>query len=82
MIRTLSNKFLPCKRNGDYAQSLMDLGSLVCIPRAPRCKSCPVIFACKLGGRSARAQMQLNMLGFKNVINLSGGITDYKGETV
>jgi A/G-specific adenine glycosylase len=51
-IRTLSNKYLPCKRNGDYAQSLMDLGSLVCIPRAPRCKSCPVIFACKLGGRS------------------------------
>ena len=51
-IRTLSNKYLPCKRNGDYAQSLMDLGSLVCIPRAPRCKSCPVIFTCKLGGRA------------------------------
>jgi rhodanese-related sulfurtransferase len=42
----------------------------------------PIITKCKLGGRSARAQMQLNMLGFKNVINLSGGITDYKGETV
>lgn len=45
-------------------------------------KSVPIITKCKLGGRSARAQMQLNMLGFKNVINLSGGITDYKGETV
>ena len=49
-IRTLSEKYLPCKRNGDYAQALMDLGSLVCIPKAPRCQICPIISTCKLGG--------------------------------
>ena len=50
-IRTLSKKYLPCKRNGDYAQALMDLGSSVCIPKAPRCKICPIISKCKLGGK-------------------------------
>jgi A/G-specific adenine glycosylase len=54
-IRTLSEKYLPYKRNGDYAQALMDLGSLVCIPKAPRCQICPIISACKLGGKSEAA---------------------------
>ncbi|MDG2267838.1 MAG: A/G-specific adenine glycosylase, partial [Alphaproteobacteria bacterium] len=42
-IRILSEKYLPFKRNGDYAQALMDLGSTVCIPRKPRCQICPII---------------------------------------
>ena len=54
-IRTLSKKYLPCKRNGDYAQALMDLGSSVCIPKAPRCQICPIISTCKLGGRANAA---------------------------
>ena len=39
-----------------------------------------IITKCKLGGRSAQAQRQLKLMGFKNVINLAGGITHYKGE--
>ena len=49
-IRFLSEKHLQCKRNGDYAQALMDLGSSVCIPKTPRCQICPIISSCKLGG--------------------------------
>lgn len=45
-------------------------------------KSKPIIAQCKSGGRSAQAQMQLKLLGFENVINLNGGITKYKGDTV
>ena len=54
-IRTLSAKHLPCKRNGDYVQGLMDLGSSVCIPKAPRCQICPIISTCKLGSRPEAA---------------------------
>ena len=43
-------------------------------------KNSYIIATCKLGGRSAQAQAQLRALGFNNVINLSGGITKYKGE--
>ena len=45
-------------------------------------KSKYIIAKCKLGGRSAQAQMQLKLLGFDKVINLSGGITNYSGEVV
>ena len=45
-------------------------------------KSKHIITKCKLGGRSAKAQMQLRQLGFQKVINLSGGISNYKGEII
>lgn len=45
-------------------------------------KSKHIIVKCKLGGRSAQAQMQMKSLGFQKVINLSGGITNYYGEVV
>lgn len=43
-------------------------------------KSKHIITKCKVGGRSAQAQMQLKLLGFEKVINLSGGISKYKGK--
>ena len=42
----------------------------------------PIITKCKLGGRSAQAQRQLRLMGFEKVINLSGGISNYKGEII
>ena len=45
-------------------------------------KSKHIITKCKLGGRSAKAQMQLRSLGFQKVINLAGGISNYKGEVI
>lgn len=32
---------VPTKRPGDFAQALMDLGSMVCTPRTPKCDVCP-----------------------------------------
>ena len=45
-------------------------------------KSKHIIAKCKLGGRSAQAQMQLKLLGFEKVINLAGGIVNYEGQTL
>ena len=41
-----------------------------------------IIVKCKLGGRSAQAQKQLKSLGFEKVLNLAGGIANYKGEVI
>ncbi len=49
-IEEISERYLPNQRYGDYAQALMDLGSLICIPKSPRCSSCPLISFCKVGG--------------------------------
>lgn len=42
---------LPAGRAADYNQALMDLGALICTPRAPRCEECPLNPLCR-----ARAQ--------------------------
>ena len=34
-------------RAGDYAQALMELGALICRPKNPLCKKCPLIKNCK-----------------------------------
>ncbi len=39
---------------GDWNQALMELGSQVCLPAAPRCGACPVLRLCA-AGRAGRA---------------------------
>jgi A/G-specific adenine glycosylase len=43
----LAAKNLPSGRAGDYNQSLMDLGAMVCIPKNPRCGICPLRVFCR-----------------------------------
>jgi A/G-specific adenine glycosylase len=52
-----ARKLLPPGRAGDFNQALMDLGSAICTPRAPRCLLCPVNAFCQafaLGVQEAR----------------------------
>ena len=37
----------PSGRAGDFAQSLMDLGSAICRPKAPQCPRCPLAQDCR-----------------------------------
>jgi len=37
-------------RPGDFNQAMMELGALVCLPRQPRCSSCPVQSFCRTCG--------------------------------
>jgi A/G-specific adenine glycosylase len=37
---------LPSRRVGEFNQSLMELGALVCTPRQPKCPRCPVADLC------------------------------------
>ena len=39
--------FLDRRDPGDHNQALMELGALVCLPRAPRCPDCPLAAACR-----------------------------------
>ena len=48
--------WLPADRPGDYNQALMDLGRLVCRPRAPLCGSCPLAAHCLAFRRGTQAQ--------------------------
>ena len=42
----LARDHLPRGKAGDYNQALMDLGALICLPRAPVCLRCPLNSFC------------------------------------
>jgi len=47
---TSANHLLDAKRPGDFNQAMMELGAVVCTPRAPACLTCPVIELCATRG--------------------------------
>lgn len=46
-VRRLAAHFVPRERPGDWAQALMDLGAMLCTPRAPACAACPIASLCR-----------------------------------
>ena len=47
LLRDTAAALVPPHRPGDFNQALMELGSRVCTPRAPRCCSCPIARDCR-----------------------------------
>ena len=47
IIKNKTQYLTPATRCGDFAQSMMDLGSSICTPRDPKCMICPVDSLCK-----------------------------------
>ena len=45
-----ANDVLDAKRPGDFNQAMMELGAVICTPRAPTCLTCPVIAVCATRG--------------------------------
>ncbi len=41
-IHDLAAKLVPADRPGDYANAMMELGAMVCLPKHPHCDDCPV----------------------------------------
>jgi A/G-specific adenine glycosylase len=46
-IKALAESLTPETRAGDFAQALMDLGAVICSPRRPDCRSCPLQSCCR-----------------------------------
>jgi A/G-specific adenine glycosylase len=49
----VANRLLDTKRPSDFNQAMMELGAVVCTPRAPGCLTCPVIELCSTRGELA-----------------------------
>ena len=47
LIISILNKWLDHNRPGDFNEAMMELGSCICSPRAPKCFDCPVKFFCR-----------------------------------
>jgi A/G-specific adenine glycosylase len=46
-VRALARPLVPARNPGDHNQAVMELGALVCTPRAPRCGACPLRACCR-----------------------------------
>ncbi len=46
-MQALANATVPPDRPGDWTHALMDVGQLLCRPRAPRCSGCPALAWCR-----------------------------------
>ena len=46
-IKAATATITPKQRPGDFAQAMMDLGSSICTPKAPKCLLCPISNACE-----------------------------------
>jgi A/G-specific adenine glycosylase len=67
----LAGKLLDPTRPGDFNQAMMELGATVCLPRNPRCLSCPLSRACQTRGEHpvpARAKMRSQDAAYALVI--------------
>ncbi|SKA75896.1 A/G-specific DNA-adenine glycosylase [Desulfobaculum bizertense DSM 18034] len=80
-VEALSAELLPAGQARDYNQAVMELGALICTPRAPRCESCPVAEHCE-----AR---RLDIVAFRPVpgkkkditpLNVVCGVLEHKGK--
>lgn len=45
-IQELVNSWIPADKPGDFNQAMMELGSLVCTPKNPKCGECPLQTEC------------------------------------
>jgi A/G-specific adenine glycosylase len=46
-LRRLADGLTPAARAGDFAQAMMDLGAMICVPARPNCLICPVRDFCR-----------------------------------
>ena len=53
-VDVIARRLVPASRPGAFNQALMELGATVCVPRVPRCESCPLLDVCR--GRRAGIQ--------------------------
>ena len=56
-VTALVSKVIPLARPGDFHEALMDLGAEICIPKAPRCRDCPLVDFC--AARKASRETEL-----------------------
>jgi A/G-specific adenine glycosylase len=54
---TVAETVLPRRNCRDFNQALMELGSLVCTPRSPRCDQCPLASVCESNRRGIQEQI-------------------------
>jgi A/G-specific adenine glycosylase len=57
VIKNLADELLDKKNPGNFNEAVMELGALVCTPKNPDCKNCPVQKYCKAQNKGIQASV-------------------------
>ena len=82
LVEEIVRPLIPRERAGDFNQALMELGALVCTPKAPQCLTCPVQEVCR--AYPLGRQTELPIKGKKRklkTVNLVAGVVQ-RGDLV
>jgi len=81
--RTIEQKaweLLPAGKARQYNQALMDFGGLICLPRTPRCASCPVAELCRANARGTVQDRPVKATGSEKIlIEMATGVVSNRG---
>ncbi len=55
LLWSMAEDLLPARGAGRFNQALMELGSTICLPRQPRCESCPAAVLCPTNRQGLQA---------------------------
>jgi len=68
-LRGFADRLVDPRRPGDFNQALMELGATVCLPRNPKCSSCPVVRQCLAHqlGKQNELPLKLGVAGAEKV---------------
>ena len=75
-IRGHADALLYSQRAGDFNQSMMELGAMICLPKKPRCQDCPLQGVCSTRGehsRGPRKQMRSRQIAYALLCRGIGG---------
>ena len=70
-FRVVAGELLDRRRPGEWNQAVMELGATICLPREPRCGSCPAAPDCqaRLAGCAAQLPVKLRKTGPVSIAN-------------
>lgn len=57
VLWAVAEAVLPRTNVGAFNQALMELGSMVCVPKAPQCETCPVAVLCRARAAGLQAEI-------------------------
>ncbi len=60
-FRGIAQEWMDRRRAGAFNQALMELGATVCLPRAPRCGSCPLAAGCAAHRAGSQAELPIKL---------------------
>lgn len=79
-ITRLAQEHISAERPGDFNQALMDLGTMVCIPKRPRCERCPLCSLCRAYEQEVQDTLPVRSEKKKPLlVYLAAGIVERQG---